>query len=72
MCSFLRSCIIMCFCGSRRLSDPSIATVASSSLAVVEARVSYNSAFYLFLIFETGWQCPFSLDVHKPGYYNYL
>ena len=39
--SLLRSRITgMCFRGSRRLSDPSIATVASSSLAIVEARVS--------------------------------
>ena len=37
--SLLCSCI-MCFCGSRMLSDPSIAAVASSSLAAVEARVS--------------------------------
>ena len=37
--SLLRSCI-MRFCGSRRLADSSIATVTSSSLAVVEAPVS--------------------------------
>ena len=51
--SLLRSCI-MCFRGSRRLSDSFIATVALSSLAVVEARISIIRHFCCFLYLKMG------------------
>ena len=60
----------MCFRGSCKLSDSSIAMVASSSLAVVEGSL-YNLAFSLFFIFETGWQYSFFIGC-SLCYYNYL